>query len=182
MIQTAKLSIDEYHRIVASGALGSRRIELLCGEMVEVSPETPYHANQNNRLFKYLLARFDGLADVRSSHPITLGDSEPEPDIALAQLPENRYDTRHPMPADLYLAMEVSYSTLEYDLGRKREIYAAAGIGDYWVVNLRQRQLHLFGELRGGEYGRQRELAAGTVSVSAFPEVELSVARLLQGA
>ncbi|MGF1516159.1 MAG: Uma2 family endonuclease [Elainellaceae cyanobacterium] len=179
MIQTARLSIKEYHQIVASGALGSRRIELLNGELIEVSPETPYHANRNNRLFKYLLAQFDSLADVRSAHPITLMDSEPQPDIALAQLPENRYDTRHPGPGDLYLVLEVSYSTLEYDLGRKREIYEAAGICDYWVLDLRDRRLHVFGDLVEGTYQQRRELVTGAVSMSAFPQVQLSVARLI---
>ncbi|MGF1535295.1 MAG: Uma2 family endonuclease [Elainellaceae cyanobacterium] len=179
MIQTARLSIQEYHQIVASGALGSRRIELLNGELIEVSPETPYHANRNNRLFKYLLAQFAGLADVRSAHPITLIDSEPQPDIALAQLPESRYDARHPSPEELYLVLEVSYSTLEYDLGRKREIYAAAGIGDYWVVDLRDRCLHVFGDLVGSGYQRRRELVTGMVSVPAFPQVQLSVERLI---
>ncbi|MEO0409762.1 MAG: Uma2 family endonuclease, partial [Cyanobacteria bacterium P01_A01_bin.135] len=87
VVQTARFSIEEYHQIVASGALGSRCIELLDGELIEVSPEPPYHANRNNRLFKYFLTQFDGLADVRSAHPITLMNSEPQPDIALARLP-----------------------------------------------------------------------------------------------
>ncbi|MEO0408491.1 MAG: Uma2 family endonuclease, partial [Cyanobacteria bacterium P01_A01_bin.135] len=138
-----------------------------------------YHANRNNRLFKYFLTQFDGLADVRSAHPITLMNSEPQPDIALARLPENRYDARHPGPGDLYLVLEVSYSTLEYDLGRKREIYGAAGIGDYWVLNLRDRKLHVFGDLVEGVYQQRRDLVDGAACVSAFPQVPVSVAQLI---
>lgn len=194
MVHTAKLSVEEYHRIVATGALGDRRIELLNGELIEASPETPAHANQNNKLFKYLLAQFDGLADVRSGHPITLPTSEPEPDIVLAQLPESRYDTRHPEPDDIVLVIEVSYSTLEYDLDVKRQIYARAGIKEYWIADLKNHRLILFRDLESRhpgftnpettdpetcDYQQRLELTEGVVSLSVLPQVALRVERLL---
>lgn len=185
MVQTAKFSVEEYHRIVATGALGDRRIELLHGELVELSPETAYHANQNNKIYKYLLKQFDGLADVRSHHPITLASSEPEPDIVLACLPESRYDTRHPEPADIFLVIEVSYSTLDYDLETKQQIYASAGIPDYWVIKLGEpslqasRSLIQFTDLQGDRYQQCSEYMTGELQISAFPDVNLDVDKLL---
>lgn len=180
MVQTAKLSVDEYHRIVASGALGDRRIELLNAELVELSPEPPAHANQNNKVFKYLLSRFDGVADVRSHHPISLPTSEPEPDIVLAQLPESRYDTRHPVPDDIYLVLEVSYSTLDYDLETKRSLYALAGIRDYWILDLQTRRLIVFSHLENTAYQHQSSLTEGVITLPQFPQIDLQVERLLQ--
>lgn len=185
MVQAAKFSVEEYHRIVATGALGDRHIELLHGDLVELRPETPYHANQNNKIYKYLLKQFDGLADVRSHHPITLANSEPEPDIVLARLPESRYDNRHPESADIFLVIEVSYSTLDYDLETKQKIYASAGIPDYWVIKLGEpslqasRSLIQFTNPRGDRYQQCSECTAGERQISAFPDVTLEVNRFL---
>ncbi len=179
MIQTAKLSIHEYHKIVEARILGDRRIELINGELIELSPETPYHANCNNKAYKYLLSRFDGLADVRSGHPITLSDSEPEPDIAIARLPETLYDTRHPYAEDIYLLIEVSYSTLDYDLAPKQQIYAKAKVAEYWVIDLRNRQLLMFRNPAGSDYSTQISVKAGVTTALAFPEIQIQVERLL---
>lgn len=179
MIQTAKFSVAEYHRIVEAGLLNNRRIELLAGELVELSPETPYHANCNNKVYKYLLLLFDSLADVRSGHPITLSDSEPEPDIVLAQLPETRYDERHPYPKDIYLLIEISYSTLEYDLAQKKQAYAEAGIFEYWIIDLKHRQLIVFRDPENGDYQHQSKVSRGTIQPIAFPEIQLEIDRLL---
>lgn len=179
MIHTAKLSVQEYHKIVEAGILGDRQIELLEGELIELSPETPYHANCNNKAYKYLLSRFDGLADVRSGHPITFSNSEPEPDIVLARLPETLYDTRHPQPEDIYLLIEISYSTLDYDVDRKKQTYARAGIAEYWIIDLKNHQLLLFREPEEMDYKHQTRINAGMISALAFPDIQLQVERLI---
>jgi Uma2 family endonuclease len=179
MIQTAKLSVEEYHKIVEAGILGDRHIELLDGELIELSPETPYHANHNHTAYKYLLSLFDGLADVRSGHPVTLSTSEPEPDIVLARLPESHYDTRHPCPDDIFLLVEVSYSTLTYDLERKKRIYAAAGIIEYWVIDLQNRQLVVLQTPENSDYQVQTRVSTGSFAPKQFPQVQISVERLV---
>ena len=179
MIQTAKFSVDEYHRIVTAGLLNNRRIELLAGKLIELSPETLYHANRNNTVYKYLLLLFASLADVRSGDPITLCSSEPEPDIVLAQLPETRYDDRHPYPKDIYLLIEFSYSTLEYDLAQKKQAYAEAAIVEYWIIDLKHRQLLVFRDPEEGDYKYQSKISSGTIHAIAFPEIKLEINRLL---
>ncbi len=179
MLQTAKLSVEEYHRIVAAGILRDRQIELLEGELIELSPETPYHANRNHTGYKYLLSLFGEVADVRSGHPITLATSEPQPDIVLAQLPETRYDNKHPEPDDIYLLIEVSFSTLDYDLGEKKRVYAKAKIAEYWVTDLKNRRLIVFREPVGDDYRVRLEFTGGVVSAIAFPGIGVEVGRLV---
>jgi Uma2 family endonuclease len=159
--------------------LGDRQIELLEGELIELSPETPYHANCNNKAYKYLLSRFDGLADVRSGHPITLSNSEPEPDIVLARLPETLYDTRHPQPEDIHLLIEISYSTLDYDVDLKKQTYARARIAEYWVIDLKNHRLLLFREPEEMDYKHQTQINAGMISALAFPGIQLQAERLI---
>lgn len=179
MVQTAKLSVEEYHRIVAANIFGDRRLELIEGALIELSPETPYHANCNNRAYKYLLFALNQLADVRSGHPITLPTSEPQPDLVLARLPETLYDIRHPQPEDIYLLIEISYSTLEYDLNEKKQIYAKAGIPEYWVMDLKHQALIVFREPEGIDYRNCTELKIGQINTLAFPNISLDVDRLL---
>lgn len=80
--------------MVQAGILKNRRVELLAGEIVEMSPETPIHYSTAKRGVKYLEELLLGKADVRFNGPITLSNSEPEPDIAIARLPESAYNNR----------------------------------------------------------------------------------------
>jgi Uma2 family endonuclease len=177
MVQTVKFSVEDYHRIIETGILSDRHVELLNGNLIELSPETPYHANRNHKLYKYLLARFDGLADVRSAHPIGLSTSEPQPDIVLAHLPESLYDNRHPQPQDLYLVIELSYSTLDYDLNEKKQTYAQSGIQEYWIADLENRRLIIFQNPAGDTYNIRQEMRSGIICAIAFPDVQLEVER-----
>jgi Uma2 family endonuclease len=180
MIQTAKFSVKDYHRLVETGIFGDRQIELLEGNLIELSPETPDHANRNHKLHKYLLARFDGLADVRSAHPITLESSEPQPDIVLARLPDSLYDQRHPQPQDIDLIIEISLSTLNYDLNEKKRIYAKSGIKEYWIADLKHRCLIVFRNPIGSDYLYRTELPSGILFPAAFPQVQLEIDRFFQ--
>ena len=179
MIQTAKLSVNEYQKIVETGIFGDRRIELIKGKLIEVSPETPNHANCNNKVYKYFLTLFNSLADVRSAHPISLVTSQPQPDLVLAKLPDTLYDTKHPNPEDIYLLIEISYSTLSYDLNEKKQVYARANIQEYWIIDLENHRLIIFRYPQGEDYQNQLELNSGLVSCLTFPDLKLEVKRLI---
>ncbi len=179
MIKTAKLSVTEYQKIVETGIFCDRRIELIEGNLIEVSPETPYHANCNNKLYKYLLTLFNSLADVRSAHPINLINSEPQPDLVLAKLPDTLYDNQHPEPEDIYLLIEISYSTLSYDLNEKKRIYAKSNIQEYWIIDLENHRLIIFKYPQEDDYHNQLELKTGFVSCLAFPDVTIEVNKLI---
>ncbi|MGB3264432.1 MAG: Uma2 family endonuclease [Microcoleus sp.] len=112
----AKWSVGDYHRMIEAGILRDRPVELLAGEVCQMSPETPIHYNTTKRGTKYLEELLAGKADVRFNGPITLSDSEPEPDIAIVRLPESAYNDRHPEPQDIFWIVEVAQTSLKKDL------------------------------------------------------------------
>ncbi len=179
MIQTAKLSIKDYQKIVETGIFCDRRVELIEGHLIEMSPETPYHANCNNKIYKYFLTLFNSLADVRSAHPISLSNSQPQPDLVLAKLPDSLYDSKHPEPEDIYLLIEISYSTLNYDLNKKKQVYAKSNIAEYWIIDLENDCLIIFQYPQEETYNKKLELNSGLVSCLAFPDVKIEVNKLI---
>lgn len=175
----AKWSIDDYHQMVEAGILRDRKVELLQGEIVEMPPEKPIHYATANEGSHYLSRLLKGKADVRFNGPITLTDSEPEPDIAVVKIRESRYRDRHPTPEDIYWVIEVAQSSQKKDLEVKREIYAAAGIPEYWVIDLSAQQLIVFRRPEQGEYRDRQVVNQGTLTSFAFSEEPISVETLL---
>ncbi|MFE1747272.1 Uma2 family endonuclease [Coleofasciculus sp. H7-2] len=174
----AKWSVDDYHRMIAAGILRDRRVELLAGEIVEMSPETPIHYNTAKRGAKYLEELLQGKADVRFNGPITLPDSEPEPDIAIVRLPESAYSDRHPEPDDIFWVIEVAKTSLKKDLDLKTSIYASAEIQEYWILDVSAKRVIVFREPQNGRYLTQQVLREGAIAPLAFPDVQVSVERL----
>lgn len=175
----AKWTTAEYHQMIATGILADRQVELLAGEIVEMAPEGPSHTFYGEELADYLRSRLTGKALIREARPITLKDSEPEPDIAVVQPPRERYRDRHPAPDDIFWAIEVSDSTIKKDLELKRKIYATAGIQEYWVLDLKKQQLTVFRNPEGTDYLSQQDLTQGNIAPLAFPAVEVAIDRLL---
>ncbi|MGD1859353.1 MAG: Uma2 family endonuclease [Leptolyngbyaceae cyanobacterium] len=180
MLTTAKWLVDDYHQMVAIGLLAGRRVELLGGDIVEMAPEGPEHAYLADNASKYLTRLLGDRAQVRDSKPITLApDSEPEPDIAIVQPLGAVYRQRHPYSEDIFWLIEFAQSSLPKDLKPKRAIYATAGIPEYWIVNLQARRGVVLRDLAAGDYQSQQTIQSGTVAPQAFPDMAVSVARLL---
>jgi Uma2 family endonuclease len=171
----AKWSVDEYHAMILAGILVERRVELLAGDIIEMSPETPIHYNTVKRGAKYLESLLDNRAEIRFNGPITLENSEPEPDIAIVRLPGDRYNTRHPYPEDIFSIIEVANTSLQKDLEEKKILYATAGIPEYWVWNLRDRSLVIFREPIDRDYTHRREITSGEIRCLAFPEIPIDL-------
>ena len=174
----AKWSVDDYHRMVEADILRDRRVELLAGDIVEMSPETPSHYNTAKRGASYLAQMLDGGADVRFNGPITLTNSEPEPDITIVRLPESAYDNRHPGPDDIFWIVEVSKTSLKKDLDTRAVIYVNAKLPEYWVLDLFTKQLIVMRDPQNGRYTMKQTVTEGTVSSLAFPTIQISVERL----
>lgn len=180
MRTSIKWSIDDYHLMIKSGVLNNRSVELIEGEIIEVSPESPLHRFTNDSIAEYLRELLHEKAKVFESHPITLNDSEPEPDIAIVCLPNTNYLTRHPYPQDIYWLIEISSTTLEDDLNRKKRIYASAGINEYWIVDLKNMDLVIFRESSGNDYKTKATINNGAIAPLAFPEISIAVNTLLK--
>ena len=121
----------------------------------------------------------NGLAEVYEAHPVTLANSEPEPDLAVVRPTDSRYLTRHPAVEDIYWLVEISDTTLADDLERKRKIYARAGIEEYWVINLKASQLIVFEQPEANDYQIRTEYSQGNISPRAFPLLQVSVAKVI---
>ena len=179
MTTLAKWSVDDYHLMIESGVLNNRSVELLEGEIIEMSPEGPLHRFTNDTVAEYLRELLRGQAKVFEAHPITLSNSEPEPDLAVVRLPNSNYLTHHPYPEDIYWLVEISNTTIEEDLGRKKKIYANAEINEYWVINLKTTEIIVFREPSGDDYKTKLTVNEGTITPTAFPELQIEVKTLL---
>lgn len=140
MSAIAKLSVAEYEQIIASGVFdgkNKRRIELVWGKLLEKGRKSPKHAAAVDLLNQWSYdATPRGSIWVRCQNPIRLEPqaSEPEPDVVWAK--RRRFSANHPNAGDVLLLIEVADSSLDFDRGEKAELYAAAGVRDYWVMNL----------------------------------------------
>lgn len=179
-VVTAKWTIDEYHRMVDAGILCDRRVELLKGEIVEMSPEGEVHAYANDEAGEYLAQLLGMRAKIRQGKPITLpNDSEPEPDIAVVQRLGQEYRQHHPYPENIFWLIEYANSSLEKDLDVKSKIYGEVGIPEYWVVNLKKGHLVVFRDPVDGEYATKFTLTGGAIQPVTFPDLDISVESII---
>ncbi|NJL49141.1 MAG: Uma2 family endonuclease [Leptolyngbyaceae cyanobacterium SM2_5_2] len=175
-------TVERYHRAIEAGIFDGQPLELLNGVLIEMSPEGIPHAGLSSDAADYLREQLGTRAKVRDAKPITLpDDSEPEPDIAIVKPLGDLYKTeRHPHAEDIFWLIEYANSSLEKDLELKDKIYAAANISEYWVVNLKIRELIVFRAPVDGQYRSQHTLTSGTLCPVSFPTIQLEIARLVQ--
>ncbi|KAF3885319.1 MULTISPECIES: Uma2 family endonuclease [Nostocales] len=179
-IITAKWTIDEYHRMIEAGILDDRKVELLKGEIVEISPEGETHAYSSHEASQYLTKLLGSRATVRQAKPITLpNNSEPEPDTAIVQPLGREYRVHHPYPENIFWLIEYSDSSLDKYLDKKSKIYAEVSILEYWVVNLKKLQLVVYRDPTDGEYATKFTLTTGTIQPLAFPGISVSVEEII---
>jgi Uma2 family endonuclease len=176
-----RLTRRDYYRLAEAGILGEHdRVELLEGQLVDMSPIGPRHALVIDVLNRLLLTAVGEQAWLRVQNPIVLDDaSEPRPDFALVRLPWSGYPDAHPRPPDILLLVEVADSSLDFDRGAKLELYARAGIREFWVVDLTTNNVLVQRSPNGGEYGSIAIIdLSGALRVEALPDVTISVAQI----
>lgn len=181
-ITLAKWTLEQYHQMIAAGILNDQRVELLHGEIIEMAPEGPEHAQISADASDYLRAVLGTRALVREARPITLSDthSEPEPDIAIVEPLRAVYRTRHPYTENVFWLIEYANTSLKKDTDPKARAYAAAGIAEYWVVNLQKMELIVMRQPQQEQYTSQTILTRGAIAPLAFPDVNISVDKLLE--
>jgi Uma2 family endonuclease len=173
-----KWSIEDYHNLINNGLLADKNVELLEGELIEMSPESPLHTYITLKGANYLRERLKGLAIIREAHPITLSNSEPEPDITIVKPHSHDYKNRHPFSEDIFWLIEISNKTLNYDLNDKKRIYAQEGIREYWVADVNSHQIYLFSNPENNDYSVSQIITEGIIKTQAFPNLELVVEQL----
>ncbi|MBD2037130.1 Uma2 family endonuclease [Leptolyngbya sp. FACHB-321] len=174
-------TVDEYHHMTAVGILApEEQVELIEGQIIPMAAKNPPHAATNLCAADHFRQALIGQALVRIQDPIRLGEySEPEPDIAIVRLDSRKYIDHHPAPTEIFLLIEVADTTLAFDRGQKANLYAKAGIADYWILDVNDRQVYV---LRAPTpEGYQQETVFGSDAVLAplaFPGVDVSLQQL----
>jgi Uma2 family endonuclease len=140
-----RFSVDEYHRLIECGILTDEdKVELLDGYVVLKIPGNPPHDSCLMVMLETVRALTSAGWSVRCQSAVTLPTSEPEPDLAVIRGTSRDYLLHHPGPSDCGLLIEIAGSSLSRDRDEKGPIYAAAGIGEYWIVNLLDRQIEVY--------------------------------------
>lgn len=177
-----RFTVDEYTRLVAAGILAEDdAVELMWGEIVEMSPINVSHALCVNRLNMLLSAKLGGRAIVSIQNPIQLDEySLPQPDVALWDVGMGANQNRFPGPTEVLLVVEVADTSIHHDRRAKTRLYGGAGIADYWIVNISARQIEVYREPRLNGYRTVTHYAPGEIlSPLSFADVVLNVDEIL---
>ncbi len=177
-----RFTVADYERMGQVGIFSEdERLELVCGEVIQMSPIGERHAACVDFLTQLITLRLRRGAIVRVQNPIRLDDySEPQPDIAVLKHRDDFYRDAHPRPDDVLLVIEVSDSTLEYDRKVKVPLYARAGISETWVVNLPEERVEAYADPTGGTYQTANSYARSDEVLShTLASLRISVSEVL---
>lgn len=175
-----RFTVDEYYRMAEAGILRpEERLELLDGEIFTMAAMGSPHAAGVTTLASWFILRVVGRALVRIQVPVRLNSgSEPEPDLAVVNPKADHYAGAHPGGSDVLLIIEVADTSLAYDR-RKLALYAAAGIPDVWIFDLRRSRALVHRDPVGARYRTIETVArGGTLSPLAFPDLFLPVSEI----
>ena len=175
-------TVADYHRMAETGILDEdERVELLEGKIIWMSAKGTAHRSAVGRTDYLLKNRLANRAWVSIQEPIKLNErSEPDPDVAVVQIDPLDYADHHPTPSEVYLLIEVADSSLKFDCETKAKTYAQAGIADYWVLDVVDRQLYVFRE--PNEEGYQSKVILGedeSISPLQFADLQIAVLEML---
>lgn len=169
---------EEYEQLIERGIfVGKPRVELIEGQIIEMSPQNNPHSKTITRLTRLFSRLLSEHHYVRVKLPFNSGrDSQPEPDFAMVRLELVDESDQQPSTADL--VVEVSHTTVKYDR-KKARLYAASQVPEYWIVNLEQQRLEVYRELLADGYGFTRIFALDEeIEPVAWAGVKLKVSDL----
>ncbi|MCA1992952.1 MAG: Uma2 family endonuclease [Coleofasciculus sp. S288] len=176
-------TVEEYHRMAEAGILQpDEKVELIAGQIIKkMSPQGSPHAAAIRRTDRVLSNRLGNQVLIQKQLPIQLNDrSEPEPDVAVVRVDPLDYADHHPTVSDVYLIIEVADTSLKFDCETKAKDYAQSGIADYWVLDVSNRQLHVFREPTENGYQSEAILEEGaSISPLQFPGCTIAVSEIL---
>lgn len=171
-----RLTVAEYHRAGETGVL-SDDVELLRGIVVTKMSKSPLHELVIQKLMKLLLRQVPEGFEVRREGPLTLKDSEPEPDLSVVSGRPDDWATAHPSTAALVIEVAVSSVPLDQS---KAEIYAEAGIPEYWIVRPEERAVDIYRQPIGSAYSSKSTLVdPSSLHCASIPQVAFALAEIL---
>ena len=181
-IQHYRFTVHDYHRMGEVGILAENaRVELVDGEVVALSPINDPHNGACARATRSFVraAGDDAIVLVQGAVRLNLYN-EPQPDIALLKPREDFYTKGHPAPADILLLVEISATSLAYDLKFKARLYAEMGVSEYWIADLNGEIILAHSEPKEGAYRLVRQFRRGeTIAPILLPTCTIAVDNLL---
>ncbi|MFM9949000.1 MAG: Uma2 family endonuclease [Saprospiraceae bacterium] len=174
------ITVNDYHKMAEVGILPDRGIELINGEIIEMSPIGGKHVTIVNRLNKLLNSILGDNAIISVQNPVIVSDlSEPEPDISILKYRADFYDGQTPTAQDALLVIEVAGSTLIYDREVKLAVYAASGIPEFWIVNIEERTIEAHWEPVGKAYKYRALLHPGDIAEAQYFDLKLAIGKVM---
>ncbi len=171
---TRKFTTEQYHLMHEAGVfLEGDRLELINGEIAEMSPIGRKHAVCVTRLTELFFSRLLGKVQIWSQNPIFLDNgSEPQPDLVILKRREDFYADALPIPSDILLIIEVADSTIAYDREVKMPLYAVAGIPEMWLFDINRKVIEGYSQPSTLGYKKMQRYEQNDVfSMIAFPDV-----------
>jgi len=182
-LRRRRFTVDEYHRMGEAGIFHEDdRVELIEGEIVEMTPIARHHASVVARINQFFSIRLGRGTVVWPQNPLLLAAliSEPQPDLILLAPRPDFYARALPQPADVQLVIEVADSSLAYDRRTKIPLYARAGIAETWLVNVEANRVELYRRPDAAGYVEVRSPTRDErFSPLAFPDLLVTPADLL---
>ncbi|MCS6938649.1 MAG: Uma2 family endonuclease [Roseiflexaceae bacterium] len=172
-----RFTVDAYARLREAGVLyEDDRVELIDGEIREMSPVGARHVSLVNRLNALLVRLAGDSAIVSVQNPIRLDEyNEPQPDLALLRPREDAYLDALATPEDVLLVIEVADTSLAYDQQEKLPRYARAGIAEVWLVDAGRQIIEQYTMPVAGEYTLLHKiLPGGRISAVMLPQVSFT--------
>ena len=177
-----RFTVRDFQKMGEAGVFGEdERLELLDGHVVRMTPIGGPHAGTVKALIRLFSPRVADRAVLSVQDPVILGDfSEPQPDFMLLRPAPDNYQRRIPGAEDVLLLVEVADASGPRDRGPKLELYALAGIPEYWILDVENSALEVYRSPSGRGYGTAETFRAGTpVAPKAFPDIELELSEFL---
>jgi len=182
MTDTLRKTFDvhAYYKMVEMGIIQEQeRVELIHGEIINMSPINSRHAGIINKLNELLVRRLHGKAIVSIQNPLRLDEyNQPEPDVVVSTFRENHYMDQHPGKDDVLLIIEVADTSLGYDREVKAALYASAGIPEYWIINLKVNMIEVYRNPRHNYYTSKHLYEKGDIISTQAIAFELEVDQL----
>jgi Uma2 family endonuclease len=175
-------TVYDYHKMADAGILrAGDRVELIRGEVIQMSPIHPPHNGTIHRANQSLVRIVGDRAIVGVQGAIRLDDwDEPQPDLYLLRPKEDFYTSRHAGPADILLIIEVADSSLEYARTVKMQLYAETGVPEYWISNIVDDCVIAFSDASGGTYRKIQQFRRGEkLSPQLLPDCLIPIDALL---
>ena len=176
-----QFTVKQFHQMAESGILSENdRLELIRGEMIDMSPIGTRHAGCVLFLSNLLILLLGGRALINVQNPLALDEtSEPQPDITLLKPRPDFYKNSHPQPEDIFLLIEVADTTVKYDREVKIPLYAEANIPEVWLIDVNQEVVEVYRNPLQGVYQDVQKLVKNQVlSILAFPDVHINVSEI----